>query len=141
MTKTLKRDRIVCKDGFSMSVQASEYHYSSPRITDAPDYETVEVGFPSEEEILLNEYVEGFCPGFLGDTPFNDDIHDTYTSSVYPYVPAHVVFEVIDKHGGMVSGGPLPPIKHRMSRVNKDKFDVTELEMYTALDGGENANK
>ena len=119
MTKTIKRDRIVCKDGFSMSVQASEYHYSSPRITDAPDYETVEVGFPSKAEVLLNEYVEG---GFLdGDEgPFGREL---YTSSVYPYVPAHVVFEVIDKHGGMVSGGPLPPIKHRMSRLNSDKWE------------------
>ena len=109
-TTTIRRDRIICKDGFSMSVQASSFHYCSPRIDNAPDYETVEVGFPSKEEPLLTEYSE--------------DMPDTaLTSSVYPHVPANIIFEVIEKHKGMISGGPLPPIKHRMSRLNSDKWE------------------
>ena len=37
---------IICADGFTMSVQASEYHYSTPRRTDAESYTEVEVGYP-----------------------------------------------------------------------------------------------
>ena len=109
MTKTIRRDRIVCKDGFSMSVQASSFHYCSPRIDDADVYMTVEVGFPSKEEPLLAEYAEG-----MPDTDL--------TNSVYLHVPANIIFEVIKKHKGIKSG-TLPPIKHRMSRLNSDKWE------------------
>ena len=93
-----KRQRIVCLDGFSMSVQADSSMYCSPR-EDGIDtkYVAVEVGYPSEEDVLLNEHVEG---NYL-------DEHESYTESVYPWVPAEVVKEVIDKHGGMI-GGELP---------------------------------
>ena len=36
-------ERLVCKDGFEMSVQASNVHYCSPRIDNAEYYTTVEV--------------------------------------------------------------------------------------------------
>ncbi len=85
------RAAIVCRDGFTMSVQASAYHYCSPRINDAPSYLEVEIGFPTEREPLIHEYAEGSVVG----------------NTVYPYVPAEVVIEVIMKHGGMV-GGNLP---------------------------------
>ena len=95
------RAAIVCRDGFTMSVQASDYHYCTPRINDAPSYLEVEIGFPTERERLLDKYVEGF-----GLWVYKDDDFD-FTSAVYPYVPAEVVIEVIMKHGGMV-GGNLP---------------------------------
>jgi hypothetical protein len=41
------RPRIVCKNGVSLSVQAGEYLYSTPRTNHASFYATVEVGFPS----------------------------------------------------------------------------------------------
>jgi hypothetical protein len=110
MTKTIKRDRIVCKDGFSMSVQASSFHYCSPKEDNAIEYDAVEVGFPSEIEPLLTEYSEGM-------------IDTDPTSSVYMYVPSNVIFEIIKKHKGIISGGPLPPIKHYMSRLNSDKWE------------------
>lgn len=82
------RPRIVCKDGFSMSVQAGFYLYSTPRADiRSGDYEEVEIGFPSEKEDLICEYAE--CPG-------------DYTETVYPYVPVEIVEQVIEKHGGMV---------------------------------------
>ena len=39
------RTRLICKDGFSVSVQASEFHYCRPRINGADEYEAVELGF------------------------------------------------------------------------------------------------
>lgn len=80
--------RIHCKDGFSMSVQASEYAYCEPRIDDAVFYLQVEVGFPSEKEPLLMQYAEE------PDRPIN---------TVYGYVPVDVVAEVVRNHGGILT--------------------------------------
>ena len=79
--------RLYCNDGFSMSVQAHDGAYCSPRTDPAYTdyYFEVEVGFPSEREELLMEYVEGY---------------DNPTGTVYGYVPVEVVQEVIEKHGG-----------------------------------------
>jgi hypothetical protein len=84
---------VVCKDGFTMSVQAGETQYCHPRETGADKYTEVEIGFPNRPEDLLLEYAEN------GDRP---------TETVYAYVPASLVTLVIAKHGGMVSG-ELPP--------------------------------
>jgi len=75
--------RIVCADGFHMSVQASDGHYCEPRNDDGP-YTRVEVGFPSEYDLLLDAY-----RGEDGDT------------DVYGYVPVPIVLEVIRRHGGV----------------------------------------
>lgn len=81
------RERITCNDGFSMSVQASEYHYCEPRkALPNGNYSLVEIGFPSCEEELLAEYAEN---------EFN------LTESVYGYVPIEIVNQVIEKHGGI----------------------------------------
>ena len=95
------RAAVVFKDGFTMSVQASNYHYCTPRINDAEGYLEVEIGYPRQREPLLDKYVEGF-----GLWVYKDDDFD-FTNAVYPYVPAEVVIEVIMKHGGM-TGGNLP---------------------------------
>jgi len=81
------RDRITCNDGFSMSVQANRHCYCTPRqdLLDG-EYKDVEIGFPSQEEELINELAE--CPS-------------DYTGSVYGYVPIETVEAVIEKHGGM----------------------------------------
>ena len=95
MTEIQKtRDYVVCADGFTMSVQASENHYCSPR-ADGTEviYGRVEIGFPSEHEPEFDEYVEQ-----LEDATIN------WTGSVYGWVPADIVALVIAKHGGMVSG-------------------------------------
>ena len=85
----IMRKKIVCADGFDLSVQASEFHYCSPRDNDGP-YTAVEVGFPSAEEELLLPHMES-----AGGDP---------TENVYPWTPVGVVYAVIEKHGGMVSG-------------------------------------
>jgi len=81
--------QVVCADGFTMSVQAHDGAYCSPRISNAQRYDEVEIGFPSSAEPLLMEWCE-------------DKTDPTYT--VYGYVPAQVVINVIAKHGGMVEG-------------------------------------
>ena len=79
------RPRIVCNDGFNMSVQGSSGHYCSPRKTQNW-YSSLEIGFPSEEEPLINQFAE--------------TKHD-WTGTVYGYVPIEIIQEVITKHGGI----------------------------------------
>lgn len=80
-----KKPRIVCNDGFSMSVQGSSSHYCYPR-TLAKDYWEMEIDFPSEvEPLLLNWADESELP----------------TDTVYGYVPVTVIDQVIEAHGGI----------------------------------------
>ena len=85
--------QITCQDGFTMSVQANEGAYCTPRIDSASKYVEVEVGYPSEKEDLLLEWAE---------------TRETPTATVYGYVPATQITLVVAKHGGIVSG-ELPP--------------------------------
>lgn len=84
--------RIVCRDGFSISVQARESAYCSPRSDNGP-YMMVECGYPSSEpkSWKLKEFAE-----LLGT--------DDYTDTVYAYVPVDIVQEELDLHGGIKEG-------------------------------------
>ena len=86
-----KYKRVKCKDGFTMSVQASSTAYCSPRVNGGRYYE-VEIGYPSQREPLLLKYAE---------EPKKP------TNTVYGYVPVGTVYLVITKHGGMI-GGEVP---------------------------------
>lgn len=88
--------RIVCVDGFSVSVQANEGAYCEPREDEGPWIE-VECGYPSEEEPLLMKYAEN---------------KNRPTDTVYGWVPVGVVLRVVKNHGGMVSGElpEMPPL-------------------------------
>jgi len=85
--------KVVCADGFTMSVQANEGAYCEPRDDRQKKYSLVEVGFPSEEEPLIMPWAES---------------PDRPTDTVYAYVPVNIVTDVIVKHGGMVEG-EVPP--------------------------------
>lgn len=82
--------RVACKDGFNMSVQHSSLHYCSPRIdfAERKGYEFVsyEVAYPSEVEDILIPFAE-------------DPEHPT--STVYVNVPAQIVEQVAEMHGGL----------------------------------------
>lgn len=82
------RPRLICADGFSMSVQGSRTHYCSPRV-DGWLYSRVEVGYPSEKAEELMPYAE--CPD------------EDPTGTVYGYVPIEIVDAVISKHGGILA--------------------------------------
>lgn len=92
---------VKCRDGFTMSVQASGRNYSSPR-DDVGPYTAVEVGLPSHYDIHLNPYAED--PG-------------RPTETVYGWVPEEVIGLCIDSHGGMVSGEIPTLVKTRIAVV------------------------
>jgi hypothetical protein len=77
--------KVKCADGFTISIQASSFHYCSPRDDEGP-YTHVECGFPSEHEPLLDEY--------CGDL-------DNPTDTVYGYVPRSVIEAVMAKHNAV----------------------------------------
>ena len=91
------RERVVCADGFSMSVQAGASLYSTPRDDEGP-YKEVEVGYPTRIDPILEPYAED-----TGDGKF-------LTEVVYPYTPSSVVKACVESHGGIVSG-ELPPME------------------------------
>lgn len=80
---------IECADGFTMSVQAGDRSYSSPQDNYGP-YDSYEVVCPSDEEELLLPYAERTEYGLANPT-----------DNTYPWVPAQVVVDVINKHGGI----------------------------------------
>lgn len=81
------RPPVKCKDGFSISVQASKGHYCLPSVDGDVIYDAVELGFPNAEEELIAEYAED---------------PDEPTNTVYGYVPVEIVNQLIEKHGGIV---------------------------------------
>ena len=75
--------KIHCVDGAIVSVQASEWHYCTPRNNHGP-YTHVEVGYPSTNPPdLWAVYADGEFP-----------------SDVYGYVPVELVEQFIESHGG-----------------------------------------
>lgn len=72
-------------DGFTVSVQASEYHYCTPRNNAGP-YSHVECGFPKELPVAWAEWAE---------TP------DT-TSTVFHYIPLIDVAREFARRGGLI---------------------------------------
>lgn len=85
---------VICYDGFSMSVQASKYHYSNPKNDQGPWF-SAEIGGVSKIEPLLMEFAENAA------NPL---------TTVYGWVPTEVVWEVVEKHGGLKSG-EIPAMK------------------------------
>ena len=90
--------RIVCADGFSMSVQAHAGSYCEPRQNEGP-HTHMEGGFPSspplDPELLASR--ENACYGDDGD---DGDPCET----VYPYVAREVFEREFALHGGIVEG-------------------------------------
>ena len=90
--KVSRNPKLVCKDGFTMSVQAGQSLYSTPKDV-ADEYEEAEVGFPSSPEPLITKYAE--------DWEVEGDDDQRLCDTVYPYVPVELIDEVIHKHGGI----------------------------------------
>ena len=81
------RPRVVCKDGFELSIQAGNFFYSCPAVTRTDvEYTACEVGCPSVKEELLMPYIESD--------------KDDPTTAVYPYTPVDIIQKVVEKHGG-----------------------------------------
>lgn len=81
--------RIVCINGMSVSVQASQFTYATPR-NDIGPWTHVELGYPS---VQPPAYILTYAQG------------DDFTSTVYGYVPIELAVQWIDACGGLA---PLP---------------------------------
>jgi len=109
-----RNERIVCKDGFEMSVQANASAYCTPRIDNADRYSEVEVGFPNQIEPLLAQY----CDDWRQAGGHHDALND-----IYAYVPASKISLICAKHGGIVSGelpAGIPYVKELRENIKKD---------------------
>ena len=91
MLTSTRLPKIICSDGFTMSVQVGSSLYSTPKKV-AKRYSAVEIGFPSEDEPLIEKYAESY---------YDPDVDFKYTETVYPYVPVRIVDKVLKKHGGI----------------------------------------
>jgi hypothetical protein len=78
------------KDGSVISVQASSFHYCTPRENAAPAYTHVEVASFGNPLPELAEYSEGLA-----------DPSDTEAVWVYPYTPTERLQEFIASRGGL----------------------------------------
>jgi len=80
--------RVVCKDGYNVSIQSGPFSYCTPRTLskNAANYTHFELGYPSVSDELLDEYAEN---------------SSDYTDTVYSQVPIEVILELVDKHGGV----------------------------------------
>jgi hypothetical protein len=80
------RPKIVCMDGFKMSVQGNEMTYSIPKKV-ATEFTAMEIGFPSAQEDLIMEFI--------------DRLVLEPTQSVYGYIPIDLIEKIVEKHGGI----------------------------------------
>jgi len=91
-----KKNRfLVCEDGFTVSIQASQMNYCEPRDDTGP-YVSVELGYPSAHDSLIQPWAED---------------NERPTETVYGWVPSDIVLELITKHGG-IKEGELPPMEY-----------------------------
>ena len=87
--------RIVCADGFSISVQAFSSSYCLPRQDEGP-HTHMEGGFPSSAPL---------DPELLASAENRWDEEDADpTDTVYPYVAREVFEREFALHGGIIEG-------------------------------------
>jgi hypothetical protein len=84
-------------DGVSLSIQASRFHYSTPRDDFGP-YSAVEVGF------IENEKGEQLTPPDEWKAHADGD----FPNDVYGYIPVAIVERFIASHGGVKEGPGIP---------------------------------
>ena len=102
--------RVLCADGYSVSIQGGYGSYCAPKPTTHEDktiytYTEVELGFPNMEDILINEYAE---------SPPSEDGSGSYEGTVYPYVPVSIVNELLVKHGFTMKKYDMELVKYKL---------------------------
>jgi hypothetical protein len=90
--KFMITDRIHCASGVSLSVQASTFHYCTPRTNNGP-WTHVEVGF------IYDENEEPIDP----PDSWKEYATDTFPCDVYAYVPLELVVEFVRTNGGFLN--------------------------------------
>ena len=97
------------EDGFTISMQGSRTHYSSPRVDYPPfGYTELELGMPNRKCETIVEHAEG---GLEWDDDLEEYVQGEidYTKVIYPYVPLKDILKMMQKHGKIL-GGDLPPL-------------------------------
>jgi hypothetical protein len=82
--------RVQCVDGFSVSVQANEASYCSPRENEGP-WDKVELGYPTAPMPSLAKYCDS-----------SEEAAPTATDTVWGYVPLSEVAAILADHGGLL---------------------------------------
>lgn len=90
--------KVVCADGFTMSVISGASTYCTPRNNIGP-YSKVEVGFPSEKPEPWSEWSR-YAEIIAWDDEEEDQVDPTQI--IYAYVPVDLVRDLISLHGGEV---------------------------------------
>ena len=80
------KPEIECADGVTLSVQASAFHYCTPR-NDIGPWTEFEVGFPS---VCPPDSWKEYCEDW-----------GRPTDTVYGRVPQELIWEFIELHGGI----------------------------------------
>lgn len=76
------RPKVICKDGFEISIQAGSTDYSKPKSNlKNGNYKEVELGYPSMPDESIEKY--------------------RGSGNIFLYVPIKVVEALIEKHGGI----------------------------------------
>lgn len=97
---------IVCKDGFSISLQVSNSNYCGSENgyqRFGYEWKTIEFGFPSEEEELLKEFAD------------NEDVCNSVGC-----ITIELAEEVLAKHGGI-------DLDRTLSKENLEKTIFREM--------------
>lgn len=81
--------RVVCADGFTISVQCGKGNYCSPREDHATHYSSFELGYPSDLDEVTNSLLKSYAEA------------ENTVDTVFGYVPEEVVDQLLDAHGGI----------------------------------------
>jgi hypothetical protein len=88
------------KNGYSISIQASEFHYCNPRQTLDPDkYTTMEIAIFNRRGSFFN--VKKSRSKFIKDKEWLK-LFESGSSPVAGYVPIETIQEIIDNLGGII---------------------------------------
>jgi len=82
--KHFPRPQIVCRDGFTVSIQGGKYYYSIPK-KNGSNFEEYELGFPEPSDSWLLEAL---------------NVPDS-KEDVFGYVPLRIVNTLLERHGGI----------------------------------------
>ena len=96
------RPRVVCKDGFKISIQAGRGYSCTPENDDGP-YTHVELGYPEYPSKLILRMIK------MVGIPISEPTIKTYAvnknrleETIYKQVPVAAVDRLLAEHGGLI---------------------------------------
>ena len=94
--------RIVCADGFKVSVQASAWHYANDSDPSGKPPYWRSVGNPSNDPGIFYPFT-AFEVGNPTTEPTDRAWQDYESGGVWAWVPPRLVAELLDEHGGAIA--------------------------------------